>query len=111
MKNCKDCSTITYLNTKKVDDLTKRVRDVEDQIINRDKMLKVSNERSKELTEKIESDKSDIETIRKENEKLIHEKIVTFQKILKSLNEQLRILMNKMVKQQKKIFNCQGCTE
>ncbi|MFS8035297.1 hypothetical protein Hanom_Chr17g01591421 [Helianthus anomalus] len=52
MKNCKDCSTITYLNNKKVEDLTKRVREVEDQILNRDKMLKASNECSKELTEK-----------------------------------------------------------
>ncbi|KAF5803344.1 hypothetical protein HanXRQr2_Chr06g0270181 [Helianthus annuus] len=56
MKNCKDCSTIAYLNNKSVEDLTKRVREVENQILNRDKMLKASNDRAKELTEKIESD-------------------------------------------------------
>ena len=72
-KNCKDCSTIAYLNNKKVEDLTKRVREVENQILNRDKLLKASNYCAKELTEKIESDKSDIERTKKENEKLILE--------------------------------------
>ncbi|KAJ0546174.1 putative transcription factor interactor and regulator CCHC(Zn) family [Helianthus annuus] len=73
MKNCKDCSTIAYLNNKKVEDLTKRVREVENQILNRDKLLKASNDRAKELHEKIESDKSDIGRTKKENEKLILE--------------------------------------
>ncbi|KAF5804170.1 putative transcription factor interactor and regulator CCHC(Zn) family [Helianthus annuus] len=73
MKNCKDCSTIVYLNNKKVEDLTRRVREVENQILNRDKLLKALNDRAKELTEKIESDKSDIERTKKENEKLILE--------------------------------------
>ncbi|XP_022004290.1 uncharacterized protein LOC110901825 [Helianthus annuus] len=58
MKNCKVCSTLAYLNGEKTVELAKRVRDVEDQILNRDKMLKASNERLKELTEKIEKDKN-----------------------------------------------------
>ncbi|XP_035838308.1 uncharacterized protein LOC118485900 [Helianthus annuus] len=73
MKDCKVCSTLAYLSGKMTEELTKRVRDVEDQILNRDKMLKASNERSEELTEKIEKDKNDVERIQKENEKLIHE--------------------------------------
>ncbi|XP_021984799.1 chromosome partition protein Smc-like [Helianthus annuus] len=72
MKECKVCSTITYLNGKKVDDLTDRVRSVEDQILNHDKMLKASNNRVKELTDKIENDKIDKENDRKENEQLVH---------------------------------------
>ncbi|XP_021979105.1 triadin-like [Helianthus annuus] len=47
-KNCKECSTIAYLNNKKVEDLTKRVREVENQILNRDKLLKASNDHAKE---------------------------------------------------------------
>ncbi|XP_035843740.1 myosin-2 heavy chain-like [Helianthus annuus] len=57
----------------KVNDLTKRVRKVEDQILERDRMLKFSNEQVKKLTEKIDNDKIEVERIRRENEKLIHE--------------------------------------
>ncbi|XP_035843327.1 uncharacterized protein LOC118490144 [Helianthus annuus] len=70
---CKVCSTITYLSGKKIEELTSKVKSVENQILNRDKMLKASNDRSKELADKIENDKNDIERIRKENEKLILE--------------------------------------
>ncbi|KAJ0935828.1 hypothetical protein HanRHA438_Chr03g0123951 [Helianthus annuus] len=73
IKECKVCSTITYLNGKKIDDLTARVKGVEDQILDRDKMLKASTDRLKELTNKIENDKIDQEKVRKENEKLVLE--------------------------------------
>ncbi|KAJ0659464.1 putative transcription factor interactor and regulator CCHC(Zn) family [Helianthus annuus] len=73
IKECKFCNTVTYLNGKKVDDLTAKVRNVEDQILNRDKMVKASTERIKELTNKIENDKTDHERIRQENEKLVLE--------------------------------------
>ncbi|KAJ0442508.1 hypothetical protein HanIR_Chr16g0810131 [Helianthus annuus] len=108
MKNCKDCSTIAYLNNKKVEDLTKRVREVENQILNRDKLLKASNDRAKELTEKIESDKSDIERTKKKMKNSFL-KIVTSLKILRSLSERLKIRMIEMGKQQKKMFNCRVC--
>ncbi|MFS7976765.1 putative GAG-pre-integrase domain-containing protein [Helianthus anomalus] len=70
---CKFCKTVTYLNGKKVDDLTTKVRNVDNQILDRDKMVKASTERLKELTNKIESDKIDHERVKKENEKLILE--------------------------------------
>ncbi|XP_022030921.1 protein FAM133-like [Helianthus annuus] len=73
MKNCKVCSTQDYLKDTKVNDLAKRVRKVEDQILDRDKMLKFANDQVKKLTEKIDNDKIDVERVRKENEKLIHE--------------------------------------
>ncbi|KAJ0514711.1 putative transcription factor interactor and regulator CCHC(Zn) family [Helianthus annuus] len=73
MKDYKVCSTLAYLSGKKTEELTERVRDVENQILSRDKMLKASNERIKELTGKIENDKIDVERTRKENEKLVHE--------------------------------------
>ncbi|XP_035840425.1 uncharacterized protein DDB_G0283697-like [Helianthus annuus] len=73
MKNCKVCSTQAYLKDTKVNDLTKRVRKVEDQILDHDKMLKFSNDQVKKLTEKIDNDKIEVERIRRENEKLIHE--------------------------------------
>ncbi|KAJ0458544.1 putative transcription factor interactor and regulator CCHC(Zn) family [Helianthus annuus] len=73
MKNCKVCSTQAYLKDTKVNDLTKRVRKVEDQILDRDKMLKFSKDQVKKLTEKIDNDKIEVERTRRENEKLIHE--------------------------------------
>ncbi|KAJ0734642.1 hypothetical protein HanPI659440_Chr11g0422441 [Helianthus annuus] len=73
MKNCKVCSTLAYLNGTKVNDLIKRVRKVEDQVLDRDKMLKFSNDQVKKLTEKIDNDKIEEERIRKQNEKLVHE--------------------------------------
>ncbi|MFS7948448.1 putative transcription factor interactor and regulator CCHC(Zn) family [Helianthus anomalus] len=73
IKECKFCNTVTYLNGKKVYDLTAKVRNVENQILDRDKMVKASTERIKELTNKIENDKTDHERIRKENEKLVLE--------------------------------------
>ncbi|KAJ0453376.1 hypothetical protein HanIR_Chr15g0728701 [Helianthus annuus] len=50
MKVCKVCRTIAYLSGKKVEQLTGRVRSVEDQILNCDKLLKASNDKLKELT-------------------------------------------------------------
>ncbi|KAJ0751832.1 hypothetical protein HanPI659440_Chr09g0317381 [Helianthus annuus] len=73
IKECKVCSTVTYLNGKKVEDLTARIRSVEDQILDRDKMVKASTERLKELTNKIENDKIDHEKVRQENERLVLE--------------------------------------
>ncbi|MFS8002624.1 hypothetical protein Hanom_Chr13g01204281 [Helianthus anomalus] len=73
MKDCKVCSTHAYLNAKKTEELTKRVKEVENQILSRDKLVKASNDRIKEITEKTEKDKIDVEGVRKENEKLIHE--------------------------------------
>ncbi|MFS7915094.1 hypothetical protein Hanom_Chr02g00161301 [Helianthus anomalus] len=73
MKECKVCSTNAYLTVKKTEELAAKVKMVEDQIISRDKLVRASNERIKELTVKIEKDKSDVERFRKENEKLIHE--------------------------------------
>ncbi|MFS7946046.1 hypothetical protein Hanom_Chr06g00531391 [Helianthus anomalus] len=43
---------------------------VEKQVLNRDKLVKVSSDRIKELTEKIEKDKDDVERFKKENENL-----------------------------------------
>ncbi|KAM0043515.1 hypothetical protein Hdeb2414_s0010g00342201 [Helianthus debilis subsp. tardiflorus] len=90
MKECKVCSTITYLSGKKVEKLTGRVRSIEDQILNCDKMLKASNDKLKELTDKIENDKNDIERIRKENEKLIleyHQISENFEKLKRTVKD------------------------
>ncbi|XP_035838279.1 ELKS/Rab6-interacting/CAST family member 1-like [Helianthus annuus] len=73
MKNCKVCSTLAYLSGKKTEELTERVREVEKQILSRDKLVKASNDRLKELTDTLEKDKIDVERIKKENEKLVHE--------------------------------------
>ncbi|MFS7946107.1 hypothetical protein Hanom_Chr06g00532171 [Helianthus anomalus] len=43
---------------------------IEKEVLNRDKLVKASSERIKELTEKIEKDKNDVECFQKENEKL-----------------------------------------
>ncbi|MFS7945610.1 hypothetical protein Hanom_Chr06g00526311 [Helianthus anomalus] len=50
MKECKVCSTHAYLTVKKTQDLVEKVEMVEKQILNRDKLLRASNERIKELT-------------------------------------------------------------
>ncbi|XP_035845810.1 uncharacterized protein LOC118492125 [Helianthus annuus] len=84
MKDYKVCSTLAYLSGKKTKELTKRVRDVEDQILNRDKMLEASNERSKELTEKIEKDKNDVEKLGKKTKKVLR---VKEEKINQQLDE------------------------
>ncbi|XP_022032228.1 uncharacterized protein LOC110933307 [Helianthus annuus] len=73
MKDCKVCSTNAYLTSKKTEELVAKVKMFEDQILSRDKLMIASNERIKELTERIEKDKTDVELFRKENEKLIHE--------------------------------------
>ncbi|MFS7976572.1 hypothetical protein Hanom_Chr10g00894021 [Helianthus anomalus] len=73
MKDCKVCSTNAYLTVKKTEELVAKVKMIEDQIITRDKLVRASNERLKELTEKFEKDKSDVERFRKENENMIHE--------------------------------------
>ncbi|MFS7962428.1 hypothetical protein Hanom_Chr08g00726521 [Helianthus anomalus] len=73
MKKCNICITNAYLAVKKPEELTTKVKMVEDQILSCDKLVRASNERLKELTEKIEKYKSDVERFRKENEKLIHE--------------------------------------
>ncbi|XP_035830141.1 FK506-binding protein 5-like [Helianthus annuus] len=93
MKNCKVCSTLAYLNSKKTEELTGRIRDVENQILSRDKMLKASNDRLKDLTEKIENDKIDVERIRKENKKLIHEN-----RVLRSKEEQINQQLDEIAK-------------
>ncbi|KAJ0940813.1 putative transcription factor interactor and regulator CCHC(Zn) family [Helianthus annuus] len=72
-KECKFCNIVTYLNGKKVEDLTTKVRSVENQILERDKRVKASTERIKELTNQIENDKIDHEKVKNENEKLILE--------------------------------------
>ncbi|KAF5818555.1 putative transcription factor interactor and regulator CCHC(Zn) family [Helianthus annuus] len=61
MKECKVCSTYAYLTNKKIQDLVEKVDMVERQVLSRDKLIKASNERIKELTEKIEKDKTDVE--------------------------------------------------
>ncbi|KAJ0548604.1 hypothetical protein HanIR_Chr08g0385641 [Helianthus annuus] len=73
IKQCKFCSTVTYLNGKKIEDLTEKVRSLEDQILDRDKRVKASTERLRELTNKIENDKTDQEKVRNENERLVLE--------------------------------------
>ncbi|MFS8017923.1 hypothetical protein Hanom_Chr15g01386071 [Helianthus anomalus] len=73
MKDCKVCSTNACLTVKKTEELVARVKMVEDQILSRDKLMRASNERIKELSERTEKDKTDVERIKKENEKLIHE--------------------------------------
>ncbi|KAM0035747.1 putative transcription factor interactor and regulator CCHC(Zn) family [Helianthus debilis subsp. tardiflorus] len=73
MKDCKVCSTHAYISGKKTEELTERVKEVENQILSRDKLVKASNDQIKELTDKLEKDKIDVERIMKENEKLIHE--------------------------------------
>ncbi|MFS7954123.1 hypothetical protein Hanom_Chr07g00626611 [Helianthus anomalus] len=73
MKKFNVCITNAYLAVKKTEDVSVKVKTDEDQILSRDKLVRASNERLKELTEKIEKDKSDVERFRKENEKLIHE--------------------------------------
>ncbi|MFS7928276.1 hypothetical protein Hanom_Chr04g00318901 [Helianthus anomalus] len=73
MKECKVCSTHAYLTLKKTQDLVEKVEMVEKQILNRDKLMRASNERIKELTEKIEKDKTDVERFKKENEKQINQ--------------------------------------
>ncbi|KAF5823326.1 putative transcription factor interactor and regulator CCHC(Zn) family [Helianthus annuus] len=72
-KECNFCSTVTYLNSEKIKNLTAKVRSVEDQILGRDKTVKASTERIRELTNQIEKDKIDYEKVKNENEKLILE--------------------------------------
>ncbi|XP_022026823.1 myosin-2 heavy chain, non muscle-like [Helianthus annuus] len=73
MKDCKVCSTNAYLTVKNTEELVGKVRMVEEQILSRDKLMRASNERKKELSERIEKYKTDVERFKKENEKLIHE--------------------------------------
>ncbi|MFS7994268.1 hypothetical protein Hanom_Chr12g01103861 [Helianthus anomalus] len=61
MKQCKVCITNAYLTTKKIEELVEKVKMVENQVLSRDKLIRASNERIKELTEKIEKDKTDVE--------------------------------------------------
>ncbi|KAJ0441294.1 putative transcription factor interactor and regulator CCHC(Zn) family [Helianthus annuus] len=82
-KECKFCNTVTYLNGKKVEDLTAKVRSVENQILGRDKTIKASTERIKELTAQIETDKIEHEKVQQENERLILENRQIFEKFEK----------------------------
>ncbi|KAJ0618429.1 putative transcription factor interactor and regulator CCHC(Zn) family [Helianthus annuus] len=43
-KQCNFCGTVTYLNSEKIKNLTTKVRNVEDQILGRDKTVKASTE-------------------------------------------------------------------
>ncbi|KAF5786583.1 putative transcription factor interactor and regulator CCHC(Zn) family [Helianthus annuus] len=72
-KECNFCSTVTYLNNEKIKNLTAKVSSVEDQILGRDKTVRASTERIKELTSQMEKDKIDHEKVKTENEKLILE--------------------------------------
>ncbi|MFS8033744.1 hypothetical protein Hanom_Chr17g01573191 [Helianthus anomalus] len=53
MKECKVCSTYAYLTIKRTQELVEKADMVEKQVLSRNKMLKASSERIKELTEKI----------------------------------------------------------
>ncbi|MFS7961950.1 hypothetical protein Hanom_Chr08g00720941 [Helianthus anomalus] len=57
MKECKVCNTHAYLSNKRIQDLVEKVGKIEKEIVNRDKLVKASSERIKELSEKIEKDK------------------------------------------------------
>ncbi|MFS8018039.1 hypothetical protein Hanom_Chr15g01387461 [Helianthus anomalus] len=72
-----------YLTLKKTQDLVEKVEMVEKQILNRDKLMRASNERIKELTERIEKDKTNVKRFKKEKEKLMHE-TDKFLKIMRS---------------------------
>ncbi|MFS7900399.1 hypothetical protein Hanom_Chr00s110770g01807621 [Helianthus anomalus] len=98
-KECKFCNTVTYLNGKKVDDLTAKVRNVENQIVDRDKMIKASTGRIRELTSQIENDKNDHEKVKNENEKLILENRQISEKF-----EKLKITMKDNDDQNGKIY-------
>ncbi|MFS7967688.1 hypothetical protein Hanom_Chr09g00788691 [Helianthus anomalus] len=50
MKECKVCSTHAYLTLKMTQELVEKVEMVETQILNRDKLMRASNKRIKELT-------------------------------------------------------------
>ncbi|MFS8003139.1 hypothetical protein Hanom_Chr13g01210411 [Helianthus anomalus] len=50
MKDCNVCSTHGYLTLKKTQDLVEKLKMVEKQFLNRDKLMRASNERIKELT-------------------------------------------------------------
>ncbi|MFS7910902.1 hypothetical protein Hanom_Chr02g00111621 [Helianthus anomalus] len=52
MKKCNVCITNAYLGVKKTEELAAKVKMVEDQILSRDKLVRASNERLKELTAK-----------------------------------------------------------
>ncbi|MFS7948751.1 hypothetical protein Hanom_Chr06g00563551 [Helianthus anomalus] len=67
---CKVYNTYAYLTSKKIQDLVEKVGRTEKDILNRDKLLRASNERINELNDKIEKDKSYVERIQKEKEKL-----------------------------------------
>ncbi|XP_035830839.1 uncharacterized protein LOC118480217 [Helianthus annuus] len=69
----KSRSVLMIQQMSQTEELTERVKEVENQILSHDKLVKASNDRIKELTDKLEKDKIDVERIRKENEKLIHE--------------------------------------
>ncbi|XP_021985844.1 uncharacterized protein LOC110882051 [Helianthus annuus] len=68
MKDCKVCSTNAYLTAKKTEELVEKVKMVEDQILSRDKLMRASNERIKELTERIERDKTDLKRTIKDSD-------------------------------------------
>ncbi|KAJ0934391.1 hypothetical protein HanRHA438_Chr03g0106871 [Helianthus annuus] len=68
-----DPVSVTESKDQKIKNLTTKVRNVEDQILGRDRTVKASTERIKELTTQIENDKTEREKIKCENEKLILE--------------------------------------
>ncbi|MFS8024318.1 hypothetical protein Hanom_Chr16g01461831 [Helianthus anomalus] len=57
----KECNTREYLSTKRLLELPDKIGIIDSEVLGRDKLIKASNERIKELNEKIENDKSDLQ--------------------------------------------------
>ncbi|MFS7987597.1 hypothetical protein Hanom_Chr11g01024801 [Helianthus anomalus] len=79
-KECNVYNTHVYLANIRSRELIEKMVLIDKEVLNHDKLVKASSERLKELTEKIEKDKSDVERFQKENEKLILKKLKNFRK-------------------------------
>ncbi|MFS8034016.1 hypothetical protein Hanom_Chr17g01576241 [Helianthus anomalus] len=76
-KECKVCNTLHYFSNKRIQELIEKIKINDKEGLSREKLVKASSERIKELTENFEKDKSYVERFQKEkeNEKLILENI------------------------------------
>ncbi|MFS7996365.1 hypothetical protein Hanom_Chr12g01129081 [Helianthus anomalus] len=72
MKDCNVCNTHAYLANTRIQELVEKMVLIDKEVLSRDKLVKASSERIKELTEKIEKDKSDVERVLQAKEKLIN---------------------------------------
>ncbi|MFS7937083.1 hypothetical protein Hanom_Chr05g00423351 [Helianthus anomalus] len=74
-KKCNVCNTHAYLANTRIQELIEKIGIIDREVLGRDKLVKTSSERIKELTEKIEKDKSDVERVLQAKEKQINQKL------------------------------------